>query len=231
MVKPKKKMSLVIFSVLLILLSIRPVSAAESHLPPGLIIGDDSGITADKNGEYFIEATDMKPGDKFVKEISIRNLEEKKPFFLYLQVTPLENDGGLNLFEKVHLIIKYKDEVLYEGNLGGKGNIDISAERLEIGRFEYGDSEVIEATFSLPANIPGEYFLKPNFANIQWDFVARQDEYEQEKPEGPKGLLPQTGEEWRNAIYRICAGLFLIAIFLFLLKKRRKKEEQEEEKH
>ncbi|MGY3777783.1 hypothetical protein [Isobaculum melis] len=224
--KPKKNI-LVLILLITTMLFAKPVSAAETHLPPGLIIADEKGINADGQGKYFIEATDMEPGDKFTKEISVRNLEEKKPFYLYLQVEPLSNDGKLNLFDKVSLVITYKGNVLYEGNLGGKGNIDISAEKLEIGRFEYGDSEVIEATFTLPGNITSEYLTEKNIANIQWNFTARQDEYTpKEKPEGPKGFLPHTGEEWRNAIYRICAGLFLIAIFLFLLKKKSKKEDE-----
>lgn len=38
--------------------------------------------------------------------------------------------------------------------------------------------------------------------------------------------LPQTGEEWVNFLYRVCAGLFLVTIALLLFKKKRNEEKE-----
>lgn len=204
-------------------------AAGSQILPPGLIIGDNNGVTVQTDGNYFIEVEHLWPGSTFKKEITIRNIEKNQPFLLCLQVDSAKQEGKLNLLENLSLVIKKGDKILYEGNIAGQGTSDMSKTPIELGEFDFGDSEVIVAEFTLDKTLSNEYFEEASSAEISWNFSARRDGLTEQNSSSIGGSLPSTGEEWRNAIYRICAGIFLIAMFLILLKKQKNKIETEDD--
>ena len=65
------------------------VSAADTELPEGFLIGDSDGTHVSANGDYFIWAEDMYAGDVITKKLTIHNMENDKPFSLYMSAQPL----------------------------------------------------------------------------------------------------------------------------------------------
>lgn len=211
------------------------VSAAE--LPRGMVIGDNEGIAVNKDGEYFIDIPNAKPGEVYKKEITLRSTTEKEPFDLSIRVHPKESKGVIDWNEHVTMTLTLDGKEIYKGPMLGDGKRDWSKENLSLGTFGFGTDKVLEATFEIDKNLTTEEFKEENLFLFSWEFIAtRTSESGGSESSGsteaggkkPWGKLPSTGEEWRQMMYQVLAGLLLLLIFL-LLWKRRKQEKQKEE--
>lgn len=203
-------------------------------LPPGVIVGDDNGIKADDNGNYFIEHKDIKPGITFKKKITISNYsQEKEPFNLRLKMIGDETSGEINLLEVMTVTLMFEGKEIYKGNLAGKPNMENVKLPLNLGKFKVGDTKLLEATFNVSADLPTEKWKKRSKADFYWVFYATKednpiDSKPPEKPRPPNTkpsspLLPQTGEEWFFMIIGGIMGVFVVMISLIIAKKRRNK--------
>ncbi|MDR1449196.1 MAG: hypothetical protein LBI84_03160 [Propionibacteriaceae bacterium] len=160
-----------------------PVALAEA-LPPGVVIADQNGLAANLEGEYFINVTDLKPGDIVTKQITIRNLYPDAAFDLTLRAEPIQTTGPLDLLDLVHLTLRLDGETLYDGRLygdAGAGMIDIP---LDLGFYEPGDHRVLDAVLAAPA--APDWGQDKSTADFSWHFYASRP-----SDEAP----PRTGQE------------------------------------
>ncbi len=206
--------------------------AVASELPPGVIVGDDSGIKADVNGKYFIEHTDIKPGLTFTKDITISNYsQEKEPFDLRLDMESDTVEGALNLLEAINVTLELEGKQIYEGTLSGQPTDPTITLPLYLGKYDVGDTKVLKATFKVASDLPKEVWNQPNNADFYWGFQATREDEPAPKPDpdptpkpDPKPTpipLPQTGEEWGFVLMGVIIGVFIVMISLIVAKKRR----------
>lgn len=214
-----------------------PYVSAMNHqeLPPGFVIGDQTGLFATSTGDYFVDIEKLVPGSSFKKEITIRNTEKDKPYDLSLKIMNYEQKGPLNLGEAIKVTLKDGQKVLYDGPIIGTKEMDWRVVPLKIGKFSYGEDKVLTATFTLAKELTVTDFKEATEAKLTWQFIAVKDKkgeipvYPKEEAtrksgdnrSGLTGWLPQTGEEWESFLYKLCAGLFLILIALMLIKKKK----------
>lgn len=128
---------------------------------------------------------------------------------------------------------------IYSGKLLGDGTFDWTVQPLRLGVCEYGNDQLLIAEFNVDKNLEAKSFKEESQLLYQWTFVAtkNQDQPKQsiEEPTGqtvtPKrtGMLPMTGEEIKNWIYKILTGLLLVLILVLLWKKKREKKIEEGE--
>lgn len=202
-----------------------------SELPRGLVIADNEGIAVQTNGQYFIDITDILPGETYTKEITFRNTDKDDPFELGLRVHPKESTGSINWNDHVTMTLNMDGKELYKGKLLGNGQKDWTKEFLSLGSFSYGSDKVLKVTFEVDSNLTNKDFAEKNRFLYEWEFVATRNG-EPVKPE-PKNKekslfkLPQTGEEWSAFLYQVLAGLLLLLIVLLLWKKKRQAEQAE----
>lgn len=69
-------------------------AAATTNLPNSFLIGDQDGIYIGVDGEYYIDAREVKPGDVITKTLTIQNLEQndrsteaKIPYILAMRLS------------------------------------------------------------------------------------------------------------------------------------------------
>lgn len=176
---------------LLALLLYTPVFSAGGRLPDGLIIGDDEGIRVTRDGEYFIQARGLRPGDVVRKLITIQNTQQDdSEYQLYLQVQPLETTGPANLLDDTQLRLSMGGKVLYEGRTRGDSGPDMTKEPIALGTYRGGDSRVLEVVITVDADI--EIAKVASTAEIAWTFSAinkpgRGDGGGGYRPEGGRG--------------------------------------------
>lgn len=156
--------------VLLFMLTI-PVQAAGGQLPAGLIIGDQEGIHAGKDGEYFIHATNLRPGSVIRKTITIQNiLSGDRTFYLYLQARPLDTTGPVNLLDETHLQLTMDGKTLYDGRMRGDGKPNLIDSPLFLGSYRSGDNRALEAVLSTDPDF--KVSETKSTAEIAWIFSA-----------------------------------------------------------
>lgn len=215
------------------------VEATTQNLPPGVVIADENGISATAEGEYYIDLPNILPGDSYKKDITIRSLDIKEPFDLGVLVTPKSKDGMLDLNDVVTLTLTLDGKKIYNGKLLGDGTFDWTTQPLRLGVCEYGKDQLLTAEFSIDKNLDTESFKEESQLLYYWTFVAtkNQDKPKESTAESTggatapkrKGMLPMTGEEIKNWIYKILTGLLLVLILVLLWKKKREKKTEEGE--
>ncbi len=212
-------------------------SEAAETLPPGLVIGDDSGMYADSSGSYYIDLAEVQPGDSYKKEITIRSLDLKEPFELGLLVAQKEKKGPVDWNKHVVLQLILDGKIIYEGPLLGDGSFDWRKTPLKLGVCRYGKDKILQAVFKVDSKLTVNDLLETSELQYYWTFVGTKKQTTDSstskstssstspnKKEGFWGKLPKTGEELRGLLYKILVGILLILIVLLLWKKSREKE-------
>lgn len=199
-------------------------------LPAGVVIGDDTGLYATSEGDYFVDLPNVLPGEEYEKVLTIRSLDIEKPFELGLLVEPLSQTGAIDFSEYLRMTLILGDKILYEGPLLGDGSFDWKVDPLVIGTCRYGEDQILKAHFTVSNNLSTEDFAEESELQYKWTFIGTKKpegtEESKDKPIIPKdknGLLPKTGEEIKNAMYKVLVGCLLILIVLLLWKKRKEK--------
>ncbi|WP_086314149.1 hypothetical protein A5821_001736 [Enterococcus sp. 7F3_DIV0205] len=227
---------LVLYSLLSVFITFTSgtlLAVASQTLPPGVIIGDETGISASSEGEYYVDLPNVLPGESYEKTITIRGMDIKEPFELGILVTPESAKGAIDFDKQITLTLSIDDKQLYQGPLLGNGKFDWSIQPLIVGTCEYGKDQILTAVFEVDKDLTLADYREESQLLYHWTFVATKNQSKSsdttdssssfEKPKS-KGLFPMTGEEIKNLIYKTLAGLLLVLIAILLWKKR--KDEQ-----
>lgn len=243
----KQLWKIVIFSAFMLLAVLgngNIAYAAGSSLPPGFLVGDDTGVQTGRDGEYFIVNNDVYPGQTFSREIVLSNYsKENGSFEINLVMNPeseeylAEKTGAIDLLEAIHVVLTYQGEVIYEGPMNGEGTPTANKlnDPIKLGTWEIGEVRTIQADFTVSNEYPEEDWMEKNAVDFYWLFYASRvklptdsseppeepgDSAEPPSSSSPIGKLPQTGEDWRNVLLGMIAGLVLITVSLIIAKKR-----------
>lgn len=207
-------------------------SSLAAVLPYGSIITDNKGVTVETDGKYLVDIENALPGETYEKEFMVRSAEKVDPYELSLRVKKIESSGNIDWNEHVLLTLTLDGKQIYQGKLLGDEKKDWSKEDLLLGKFEYGTERKLVATFKIDKTLTNDDFSKNNTLSYNWQFIATRKGVPIEdntKPNKPLLRLPQTGEEWREFIYRAIAGMLLILLAILVWKNRRKHHEAENE--
>lgn len=193
---------------------------AEEQLPEGVVIGDNDGLNAKKNGEYFVNLKNVQPGQKWEKTISMMNMEKDSVYSLTMQISPPVVSGPLDLSKEIQMVITYEGKTLYEGPASGVSkDKDFQNNRMEFGTFKSGDSRAFNVTYEMPGNYTKEDFLEKSIMDNVWTFYAIKPQQDNTPKKKTSGILPQTGDIQQSMIF-ICLALFVTLILLFIWKNR-----------
>jgi hypothetical protein len=203
-------------------------AAQDSMLPPGLVISDQSGISANAHGEYYIAALGLMPGDVIKKTVTIQNLEISGnpqadiPFSLSLRAEQISKDGPLDLFEEVSLELKLDGNVIYTGNSrGDKGTngsgaaCNMVTTPLDLGNYKIGDRRDLEVTLRVSPTMT--VHEEQSEALFRWIFYAVKTE---------DAVPPVTGLLQSYGIYLIPVASTLLLCFFLVLSKKKKERDQ-----
>ncbi|WP_430602370.1 hypothetical protein IGJ02_002708 [Enterococcus sp. DIV0724b] len=207
------------------------VAVASQTLPPGVVIGDETGISATSEGEYYVDLPNVLPGESYEKTITIRSMDVKEPFELGLLATPESTKGVIDFNKQVKLTLSLDGKKLYQGPLLGNEEFDWTVQPLIIGVCEYGKDQILTAMFEVDKDLTLADYKEESQLLYHWTFIATKNQPKTidsstSAPDKPKskGMFPMTGEEVKNLIYKTLTGLLLVLITILLWKKR--KEEQ-----
>ena len=204
--------------ILITMLIFLPINTSAEKLPEGVVIGDNDGINARKNGEYFVQLKDIRPGQKWEKTISMMNMERDSSYTLAMQISPPIVSGPLDLSNEILMIIEYEGKILYDGPVSGiSKDKNFQTSRVDFGTFNSGDSRALKVTYEMPDNYTNEDFSEKSKMENTWTFYAVKRQ--EETPPKKSGLLPQTGDIQKSMIM-ICLALFVTLIILFVWKNR-----------
>lgn len=231
--KRLKRFLFLLMVVLLPAISIQEASAAEKNLPEGFLLGDENGINVSKDGGYFFNLEDLRPGDTIKRTLTIKNFRDEA-YDLRLVIEPKSKTGKIDLIENMSMQILLEDQEVYQGNLSTskEGSKEVPF-GLVAARSE--KQAVIVLTMNDIEKWNKLYYSGPSEAEVEWQFIATAsekttDEGESEVPKSPggsqssepKGLFPRTGEILSNGF--VWVGLILVAIvYIHSRKKRRSK--------
>jgi len=196
------------------------LSATTTGLPPGLLIGDDSGIHVDSTGYYYIYVQGLQPGDVINKKITIQNAggraepENMSPFALTLKAEPLEETGPVDLLDAIHLEIKLDGQVLYNGRCRGDEDVNMIDNPLNLGVYPVGTIRVLEVTFTVDPEM--EVSEEISTAEFRWQFIATRR---------LRDIPPKTGDTLWYLLPTF--GLLVSGIVLIAVKKRRSRKESD----
>lgn len=208
----------------------KPALTEASTLPSGLVIADDSGLVVSKEGDYFVDMPAVLPGDVYTKDITIRSTDEKEPFDIGLRVKKIESTGNIDFNQHITVKLVLEGKEIYEGPLLGNGTFDWTKESLPLGKYQFGTDRVLKATFYVDKKLTAEDYARVSEMKYEWKFIAMRDGKPIDKPKPPikKPILklPQTGEEWRDFIYKVLVGILLILIALLLWKQKRRENQR-----
>ncbi|WP_086315593.1 hypothetical protein A5821_003093 [Enterococcus sp. 7F3_DIV0205] len=235
------------FLLLSLSLTLKPVEVhSESNLPPGIVAGDDQGIKIKNDGQYLVDIRDVAPGKKWSTKITIINIEKDIPYHLTMNISkPTIIEGSLDLSQAIQMTLIYEGKEVYKGPLSGVNktqNLQDKTIPLNLGTFKGGDTRMLEAHFELDGKTyTNRDFFKKNVVENIWHFKAVKttlpDTNDPDDPEKPfleklinKLRLPNTGEEWRNALLFSCVGLFLILVSLLIIKHKKQEKKTHREK-
>lgn len=206
------------------------LSCASQPLPDGVVIGDEAGISASSEGEYYVDLPKVLPGEKYEKTITIRSLDIKEPFELGLLVNPKSNEGPIDFNKHITVTLTIGTKELYKGPLLGNSKFDWTVQPLIIGTCKYGSDQILKARFEVDKSLTTEDYKEDSQLLYYWTFVATKKQPKPSDSSLPqtknqnKGKLPMTGEEIRNLIYKILSGLLLFLIVILLWKKKKDEE-------
>lgn len=219
-----------LFSLYITFTSGTLLAVARQTLPPGVVIGDETGISASSEGEYYVDLPNVLPGESYEKTITIRSLDVQEPFELGILVTPESTKGVIDFDKQIILTLSLDGKQLYQGPLLGNGEFDWTVQPLIIGTCEYGKDQILTATFEVDKDLTLADYKEESQLLYHWTFVATKNQPETSETtnspgkDKPKGMFPMTGEEIKNLLYKTLAGLLLMLIAILLWKKR--KDEQ-----
>lgn len=239
--KRLKRITLFLLVMILSAISFQKASAAETNLPDGFLIGEENGISVSKDGGYFFNLDDLRPGDHFKRKLIIKNFRDEA-YDLKLVIEPKSKTGKIDLIENMSMQILLEDQEVYQGNLST--NKDGSKE-VSFGLIEARSEKtvMIDLTMNDVEKWNQLYFSGPSEAEVEWQFIATYSEKPaEENKELPKsagnppqatpgayssgstgkGFLPQTGEALMEKA--ILIGIFLVAVVWFIAVKRRRSE-------
>lgn len=232
----KNKLLLLLILLPSFILFAQPMRTFAQDLPPGMVVGDEKGIHANKDGEYFVKVDDVMPGQNWHKNITLLNMEKDVPYQLTMLISPPKVSGSLDLSEAIQMKLTYQGKVVYEGPASGKSKgINLQNKPLELGVFKSGDSRALEVDYSLSSKYTKKDFEMKNKMENTWTFYAVKSKepvkpVDPTKPKGNKifGLLPLTGEDVRQMMIMLCIGMLVVLIFLLIWKKKNQKEVTED---
>lgn len=193
-------------------------------LPSEILIGDDTGVKAQQNGNYFLHIQDIAPGKPVHKKITIVSTTKNKQYRLTLSMEDkVSEERALDLSEKVEMTLTYDGKVIFQGLLSGKGttqDLRNSEEALDLGVFSGGDTKMLEAVFEIDGEkYTNDDFSKKSVFENSWKFKAVQVVPEDD---APFWRFPQTGEEWRSTLLFASIGLFFVLLALLIFKYKQK---------
>lgn len=221
-------------------------------LPPGMVIGDESGIYATSTGDYYVDLPSVLPGEVYEKEITIRSLDLEEPFSLGLLAEAVEQSGPIDFNDAITLTLTLDGTVIYQGKLLGDGSFDWTLQPLELGVCTYGTDKILQATFEVSNQLTAADYQEASRLLYNWTFVATKDVVEppatsdssstssesSSSDSGPTvtttssgtakqpsaSNLPSTGEDIKNMMYKVLLGFLMICLVLVLWKKRQEEE-------
>lgn len=209
-----------------IFFSCNPLVTIAQELPRGFVIGDDKGITATKNGKYFINVTDVMPGKTWITSISLLNMEKNASYKLSMLISDSKTTGKLDLSKEMQMKIIYDGKTVYEGPASGiSSSSNLQLQALDLGIFNSGDSRGLKVEYSLSGKYTNQDFAKKNTMDNTWTFYAikTKDTVPDKKIASSSkllGIFPRTGEELKQGIIFLCLGLFLLLLFIMFIKKK-----------
>ena len=227
----KRKFLLLLILLPSLLLFVQPMKTVAQDLPPGMVVGDEKGINANKDGEYFVKVDNVMPGMSWHKNISLLNMEKDVPYHLTMLISPPKVSGSLDLSKAIQMKLTYEGKVVYEGPASGlsKKN-NLQSKPLDLGTFKAGDSRALEVDYSLSGEYTNKDFETKNKMENVWTFYA----VKTKEPVVPKkdkdskvsiksiGRLPMTGETVKQMMIIFCMGMLIVLIFLLIWKKKHK---------
>lgn len=219
-----------LFSVFMTFTSGTLVAVASHPLPLGVVIGDETGVSASSEGDYYVDLPNVLPGERYKKTITIRSMDVKEPFELGILVTPESTKGVIDFDKLVTLTLSLDGKTLYQGPLLGNGEFDWTVQPLLLGTCEYGKDQILTAVFEVDKDLTVEEYKEESQLLYHWTFIATKNRSKpSEKTDSSsvvsdkakrKGIFPMTGEEIKNLIYKTLAGLLLVLIAILLWNKR-----------
>lgn len=237
----KRLLLLVLCSVLSVFITFTSgtlLAVANQTLPPGVVIGDETGISASSEGEYYVDLPSVLPGESYEKTITIRGMDIKEPFELGILVAPDEKKGVIDFDKLITLTLSLDGKRLYKGPLLGNGEFDWTIEPLIIGTCSYGKDQILTAVFEVDKDLSLADYKEESQLLYHWTFVATKNQPKTSDTKdskiassdksNAKGVLPMTGEEIKNLIYKTLVGLLLVLIAILLWKKRKEEKEKAE---
>lgn len=230
----KKKFLLLLILLPSLILFVKPLTSFAQELPPGMVVGDEKGINANKEGEYFVKVDDVMPGKKWHKTITLLNMEKDVPYQLTMLISPPKVSGRLDLSEAIKMKLTYEGKVVYDGPASGVSkDLNLQNKPLDLGVFHSGDSRGLVVDYSISGEYTNQDFeTKSKMSNVWTFYAVKSKEPIKPKPKpdpGTKkpgiiksiGRLPLTGETVRKAMIFLCIGMLVVLIFLLMWKKRK----------
>ena len=229
-------------------------AAAAVQLPDGAVKGLPSDLTAmdsegnvvsSSTGEYFFHVEDMTYGETYTKDVQLMNLREDKAYHIYFYVEPVSKTGEIDLEKEVDCTMSLDGEKFFEGNVNGKGNIDLTENVKDLGYYQPGESHTLSCSVvwsGLDEDMKhlneGERFVTDKGTTIvrdkdgdrhvegeiifKWIFYAAVDE---EFTPPDTGLLSIKNSFWLWCI-AVSGSLVAVMALLLLIKKRKDKKEE-----
>lgn len=187
-------------------------SFAATSLPSGVVIGDDSGVYATSEGEYFVDIPKAVAGESYVKEITIRSLDVEEPFELGLLVDKVSSKGSMDFNEHMTMTLTMDGDELYRGPVLGNDKTDWTVEPLVLCICDYGTDHILEARFEMADGLSIENFKEASELLFAWTFVATKNQPSPSDPSDSSGSngpsepttpseeLPNTSAESKSPI-------------------------------
>jgi len=233
MLKVKHILFSIVVTFSLLIINGTSVTAADV-LPPGFLVGDDTGVKAGTDGEYFLSDNDIFPGKKFTRKITLSNYSnEKGSYSIKLVMNPNDSEkkpeviGEVNLLEAISVKLIYQNKTIYEGTIDGNGTpiANKKSMPIDLGKLEVGESRVIDAEFKVASDSDIEDWRDVNSSTFYWLFYANRESNLNEEVNNQtptkkvSGKLPQTGEIILT-ISALLSALMLVLLLLIFKKKK-----------
>ncbi|MDR1800831.1 MAG: signal peptidase I [Lachnospiraceae bacterium] len=217
-----KAFVLTIIGVALALLLGLEAKAMQNALPQGMLIGDSNGIRVSYDGDYFIDAKNLRPGEVITKELIVRNMEDEGTYTLSLLAQPIGSSGPQDLLEKVNLTLKVDGDEVYKGRIKGDEGINIIENPLPLGEYPAGKSRTILITLTVDSDLLITY--DKSEAEIGWQFYAVKKENEggNGKNGGIGGKGVKTGDLADGIMLLLSAFWMALMSLMLIIWKRRK---------
>lgn len=224
--KSKKILSALCVILLVFLIAgSKPAHAeAMTNLPTSMHIVDENGIQIQYDGEYHINAEDLKPGDVVTKTLVIHNLSQNNgsrewniPFRLAMTAQPISTNGPVDLLDAVSLELRLDNEIVYSGRSRGDDHINMIENAVDLGRYQVGERRDLHITLTVDSDMT--VHEDGSEALFRWVFYAYRD-----MSEVPPQTPPKTGvltNYWRYMLP--IGGMMLIGITLLMLNRHQQK--------